>query len=304
MGTTGVGGAGKALLIAGAGFVLLSIGDAVVKSMAGQWPATAVAALRYTAGAIGLGICAAFAHGREGLRMVRPAIQLGRGSAVALATICFFLATFSMPLADATAVQFISPMLTALLSGIVLRERVQPMVIAVSLVAFVGVLIVLRPNIVELGAAAFLPLGAAFGMAWLIIFNRKAAGAAPILTMQFLVSAIASPFLIGAALILDRTGIAGFALTVPSAEVVLKTLLVATTASAGHLLIYVATTRASAAVVAPMTYVQLLVALVLGWIWFGDGPDAATVGGAAIIVGSGLWLWRSQRDAVVVETPD
>jgi drug/metabolite transporter (DMT)-like permease len=53
-----------------------------------------------------------------------------------------------------------------------------------------------------------------------------------------------------------------------------------------------------------MTYVQLIVALALGRAWFGNAPDAATLGGAALIVAGGLWLWRSQKAPPVPETPD
>ena len=53
-----------------------------------------------------------------------------------------------------------------------------------------------------------------------------------------------------------------------------------------------------------MTYVQLLIAAALGWAMFGDAPDAATFGGAALIIGGGLWLWRSQKAPVVAGTPD
>ena len=81
----------------------------------------------------------------------------------------------------------------------------------------------------------------------------------------------------------------------PSAEVVLKCLLVAFTATIGHALIFAAAERASASLVAPMTYAQLLVAAVLGWAWFGDPLDAATFGGAAFIIAGGLWLWRAQQ---------
>ena len=62
--------------------------------------------------------------------------------------------------------------------------------------------------------------------------------------------------------------------------------------------------RATAATVAPMTYVQLLMAALLGWLWFGNRPDAATFAGAALIIAGGLWLWRAQTVPAVAETPD
>jgi drug/metabolite transporter (DMT)-like permease len=293
---------GRALLLALVGFSLLSVGDGIVKSMAGDWPAPAVSALRYWIGAIGLAAVVAIRHGRAGFVLPRPALQLGRGAAVALATICFFIGAMAMPLADATAIQFSSPMITAVLAPWVLGERTPRAAFLAIALAFAGVLVVLRPNVLELGAAAFYPIAAAFGMAWLMIFNRKAAGAAPALVMQFVLAAIAAPLLLVAAALLSR--LPAFAVPAPSLEVVAKCATVALTATTGHLLIYTATVRATAAVVAPMTYVQLLVAAAIGWWWFDDRPDLTTIAGAALIIAGGLWLWRSQKVPDVAETPD
>ena len=295
---------GRALLLALMGFAILSIGDGLVKSMAGEWPGTAVSALRYTFGAVGLAIAVAFHHGRAGFVMPMPWVQIGRGAAVSLATICFFMGAMAMPLADATSILFTSPMLTAILSAIFLREKAPAAAWVATALAFTGVLIVLRPNVMALGETALYPLGAAFGMASLMILNRKAAGAAPILVMQFLIAAPAMPIILVVATALAMTGKPEFAIPMPSAEVALKCFGVAVTGTVSHLLIYVATMRASAAVVAPMTYVQLLVAVAIGWFWFGDVPDAATIGGATLIIAGGLWLWRSQKAPEIAEMPD
>ena len=291
----------SALILALCGFAILSVGDALVKTMAGQWPGTAVATLRYSAGAAGLAIVVAFTEGRRGFRVPRPWLQLGRGAGVALATICFFLGVMAMPLADATAIQFTSPMITGLLSAVLLGERAGKAVWTATFMAFVGVLIVLRPNVLALGATALYPLGAALGMSILMICNRKAAGAASPVAMQFLAAATASPILIAATVGLALTGDPQFHIPEPPLSVVVKCLTIAVTATVAHLLIYTATVRASAAVVAPMTYVQLLIAAVLGWIMFSAPPDWSTVGGATMIVMGGLWLWRSQKPRVVPE---
>jgi drug/metabolite transporter (DMT)-like permease len=289
-----------ALLLALAGFCSLSVGDALVKSMAGAWPAPAVSALRYGFGAAGLGLYVALRFGRAGFVMPRPWLQAGRGAAVAVATLCFFLGVMAMPLADATAIQFTSPILTALLAPLVLGERTHRTTWAATLLAFAGVLVVLRPNLVEIGLAALFPLGAAFGMSWLMMLNRKTAGVAPVMVMQFLLAATAAPLLLAAAALFD---VAGGRIGFPSAEVVLKCLGVALLATMGHTLIFAAVARASASVVAPMTYVQLLVAAALGWLLFGDAPDAATFAGAALIIGGGLLLWRAQRAQDLGEAP-
>lgn len=286
------------LLIALAGFAFLSVGDGIIKSIAGEWPGTAVAALRYTLGAAGLlGVLLAV-EGRRGLRMPMPWAQLGRGTAVAFATLAFFSAIFLMPLADATAVQFTSPMLTALFSALILAERMPRAAWAATMLAFGGVLLVLRPNVADLGSAILLPIGAAVGLSLMMVFNRMVAGAGSALLMQFLISAIAAPFLIGAAVVGHFSGVEALRVPVPDWTIVARCALVAVTASASHWLIYLATTRASAAVTAPMVYVQLLIAVAIGILFYGDYPDPLALGGAALIIGAGLWLWNHQRRAV------
>ncbi|HEX8535795.1 MAG TPA: DMT family transporter [Allosphingosinicella sp.] len=292
---------GAALLIALAGFSMLSVGDAVVKSMTGEWPAPAVSALRYNFGAVGLGIAVALRYGRAGFVLPRPWLQAGRGLAVSLATICFFLGVMAMPLADATAIQFTSPFLTALLSALLLGERVPRLAWGAIALAFAGVLIVLRPNFAAVGGAAFYPIGAALGMAFLITLNRKSAGDAPILVMQFVLALVAAPVLVAAAAGLAALGGPHFEIGWPGAEVVLKCAIVACTASTAHMLIYWATVHAGAATVSPMTYVQLFVAALIGWIWFGDAPDVFTAAGAALIIAGGLLLWRAQKPRPPVE---
>ena len=164
------------LLYALAGFALLSCGDAVVKSMAGQWAPTAIAMVRYVLGAVGLSALLWRAEGAAAFRMPAPGAQLLRGFAVALATIGFFSAIFVMPLATATSITFTSPMLTALLAALVLGEPARKETLIASAVAFIGVLVVLRPNFLAAGWAALLPLLSAVGMSLLMIGNRFVAG--------------------------------------------------------------------------------------------------------------------------------
>lgn len=275
-----------------AGFGLLSIGDSVIKSIAGEWPGTAVAALRFCLGAMGLGVVLWMREGRKGFRLSDVSTQFARGAALAFATISFFLAIFAMPLAEATAIQFANPMLTAFVSAWLLKEHPPRQTWLITVVAFVGVLIVLRPNVAALGWAALLPLGSAIGMAFLMTFNRKAAGQLSPLAAQFWVAAFAAPLLVLAATLGHFSGGAALAVGTPTLSVIGRCGLVAVSASVAHGLIYMATTRASSAAIAPTVYIQIVAALIIGALWFGDWPDVWSLLGTAIIIGAGLWLWR------------
>lgn len=286
---------GRALLLALVGFALLSVGDAVIKTMAGMWSPIAVAALRFAIGAVGLSSLLAMREGAAAFRPSHPLLQLSRGLFLAGATLCFFTSIFVMPLAEATALVFLAPILTALLSGPLLGEKVQRATWFASLAAFAGVVVILRPNLVELGVVALLPVCAAFFMALLMIANRASAGQGSPLSMQVYMAATAAPILVLAAFAGRASGWDMLAFSWPPVEVLWRCAFVALTASTAHWLIFHGTARAGASTVAPMTYVQLLVASALGWWWFGNRPDLGTWIGATIIIAAGLYLWRDNR---------
>lgn len=283
------------LLMALAGFVILAMGDVVVKSMADEWPGAAIACLRYAVGATGLAMVVAMRFGRAGFLLPKPWVQFGRGMAVGTATATFFLALNVMPLADATAIVFTSPIWTVILSFIFLRERPPRAVLVSILLATAGVLLILRPSVLTFGWPALLPLAAAVSMAVLFILNRKAAGLAPAIVMQFLVAVMALPILVVLMLAGHLLGGEGQQLSWPPWSVALRCAIVALTATTGHWCIFRATELASAATIAPMTYVQLLIAAMAGLLLFGDHPTPAMAGGSALIISGGLWLWHKQR---------
>ncbi len=278
--------------IAVAGFAILSVGDAVIKSMAGDWPPYAVALLRFSIGALGLSFWLWRSEGKQAFKPANLPLQLARGACLALASVCFFSAIYIMPLAEAMAIGFLAPILTQVLAGWLLGEEVKPKVYLVSLVALVGVAIILRPNLALLGWGAFLPLISATFFALLMITNRASAGQGSALSMQVFVAAFCIPILIVVSLAAKFSGIPELDYTWPTWDVVARCAVVAVTASTAHWLAYIGTSRAGAAQVAPAIYVQMLVAVLMGWMFFDEVPDLYTLLGAALIIAAGLYLWR------------
>lgn len=284
------------LLYALAGFSMLSVGDAIIKGMAGMWPPSAMAATRYVFAAIGLAAILRAREGRGALwPMPRAGIQWVRGLSVGVATTAMFTAVWLMPLAEATTITFTQPMITAVLAALLLSERIRPVAIAATVAAFVGVVLVLRPNFTQIGIAALLPLLAAASMAILMIANRTMANVRSALAMQFYIALTASAVLVGFTIIGHLTGYPSTRMHWPEWHVIARCAFIAVSASLAHWLIYMGTVRAGAATVAPMAYGQLLVAALLGWLFFHETPDLLAALGAAIIIGSGLVLWSVSR---------
>ena len=280
------------LAFAVSGFAMLSCGDAVVKSMTGEWPAYAVAALRFTIGALGLSV---LLWRQEGLQAFRPKnwkLQMARGACAAFASASFFSALYILPMAEAMAIMFIAPILTQIFAGLILKETVRPKVYVVSLVALTGVVLVLRPNLSELGLAALLPVSSAIFMALLMVANRASVGQGSSMSAQVFIAAFCAPILIVGALGAKFSGVEALDFGWPSWDVVARCAVVAIFASTAHWLVYEGTTRAGAAQVAPAFYVQMLMVIMLGWTFFQETPDAITLLGASLIIASGLYLWR------------
>jgi drug/metabolite transporter (DMT)-like permease len=290
------------LLYALAGFCTLSIGDAIVKSMAGLWPAPAMAAMRYVFGTLLLVALLAKQEGIAAIALPRDKLQWLRGVAISTSAIGMFFAVWLMPLSEATTIAFTQPMITAVLAAVILGERARRSTWVATMIAFAGVFLVLRPNFATAGWGSLFPLMGATGMAVTIIANRKVTGRASVLVMQYYMSVTAMIFLTGVTIAAHFSGIETFRLTWPHWSVIARCAFMGVSATVAQMLIYMGTVKAGAGTIAPMTYGQLLMAVVLGWLFFGDTPDALAMLGAAIIIGAGLYLWSTGRMKVPPKT--
>ncbi|MGE0773649.1 MAG: DMT family transporter [Sphingomonadaceae bacterium] len=279
-----------ALLSALAGFAMFALGDGVTKSTAGLWPGVAVGALRFSLGAIVLSLILLLREGAAGFRMPRPMVQIGRGVSIGVATACFFTAIQWIPLATVITIGFTAPLWTAIISATVLREHVPLRIWTTIGLALIGVLLVLRPSFGAMGVAALLPLAGAMAMALLMILNRQVADCTPGLLSQVLVSAFAVPVLVTIAGALHMTGEPAFHIGAPGWPVVWRAAVVGFGATIAHWLIYRATVHATAATIAPAGYVQLPIAIAVGWVVFGDIPDWLDIVGIGLIVIAGVRL--------------
>jgi drug/metabolite transporter (DMT)-like permease len=284
-------------LIAAAGFAVLTCGDAILKSIVGTWPAPAVASLRFALAVPLLLILLTIKDGKTGFAITKPWIQIARGLAMACTSLCFIISLFLMPLAEATAIVFASPVITAVLSALFLKVPMHPRLWVASVLALIGVALVLRPNLGELGWIALLPVVAAFFFSIMMIFNRLAAGTGSPLALQLVLASVAAPVVIAGAFVLHFSGEPSFVIPRPDNSVILRCAIVAFSASAAHWLIFQGTMRATAADAAQAVYIQLPVALTIDALVFRHFPDIMALTGAALIIAAGLSMWLHQRQA-------
>lgn len=221
---------------------------------------------------------------RSGRRLWRtraPALQWWRGVALGASTAFMIAGLARMPLAEASAIVFLTPVLVAAASGPLLGEPASRGTWLALVASFAGVLLIVRPGTAAFSWAALLPLGTAVcGAAYQLLTRRLSGVDAPTTTL-FLASAIGA---------LMMSFAAPFAWRWPLVEWWHLVPFVASGAvgAAGHFLMIRAFDHASPAVLAPFGYLQIVAVLLLGWTVFGEFPDAVALAGMGLIVATGM----------------
>jgi drug/metabolite transporter (DMT)-like permease len=220
------------------------------------------------------------------LRARRPALQILRGLGIVASALFFILALAQLPIAEASAVSFASPLFITMLAVLLLGEVVGVRGWASVLVGFAGVLIVVRPGTGSFHPGTVLVLLSSLCWAISMIATRKIG---PIERSTTTVVWTAGT---GLLLLTALLPFAHGSLTL--AELGLAVLL-GVIASTGHWLAVLAYRHAAASVLAPLSYAQLIWSSTLGFIVFGTVPDQWTLIGALFIVASGLYTVQRER---------
>ncbi|MCB1361586.1 MAG: DMT family transporter, partial [Rhodobacteraceae bacterium] len=173
-------------LCAVGGSLCFSLGDMAIKFLSGAYPLHEIILIRSMIGmAILLAVIMPLAGGYARIRTRQPGKHLLRGAFVVVANMAFFLALSAMPLANATAIFYVSPLMIALFSVLFLGERVGPRRWAAIGAGLLGVVIMVRPGSDTFSAIALLPLLAAASYAGLQIMTRKLGLGESAATMAF-----------------------------------------------------------------------------------------------------------------------
>ena len=221
------------------------------------------------------------------LRTRRLWLQSARSLLLFLSTALNFFALQYLQLAETMSIMFATPLLVALLAGPILGERVGPRRLAAIGVGFVGVVVITRPGLGAMHPAALLSVAGTFAYAFYAISTRMLA------THDSSRTTMVYSGLAGVALM---TPLLPFVWTTPSTPLVwLLLLALGVYGALGHWLLILAHARAPAPVLSPFIYTQIIWMLALGYLLFGDWPDAGTLVGSSIVIASGLYLLYRER---------
>lgn len=232
----------------------------------------------------------------RGLSAFRPAsyrLQIGRGLAAVVSTSFFILGLAYLDVPSNTAIHFTSPIIVMVLSVFVLGEMVGFRRWIAALVGFCGVLLIVRPGTDSFQLAALLPLGSATAWALGALFTRLMKNEPIEITFMW-------------------TGMIGLSVStllvipvfhVPTGLELAYAIGGSLSFTIAHMLFIAGLKLAPLSLLAPITYVQLVSAGVLSYLFFGDVPSHYTLAGSALIAGAGLYSAHRERVRKVERPP-
>ncbi|MWD26922.1 EamA family transporter [Aquicoccus sp. SCR17] len=263
--------------------VLFVAVTALVKTLGTRLPAVEASFLRYAIGTILLlPIVPRLLRLRPSRRLA--GLFLMRGAIHAVGVGLWFFAMARIPLADVTAMNYLSPIVVTVGAALFLGEKLAIRRMMAIVVALLGAFIILRPGFREIGPGhiAMLATATAFGASYLTAKHLTDESGPEVVVL--LLSALVTLFL---------APVAAANWVTPSLHELGLLLLVALCATAAHYAMSLAFAAAPVTVTQPVTFLQLVWAVLLGWLVFDEGVDPFVVlGGAVIIAAVSFITWR------------
>lgn len=198
-----------------------------------------------------------------------------------------------LDLADAIAIAFVMPFIMLLLGKVHLNEHVGPHRLAACAVGFIGTLLVVQPNFVEVGLPALLPLGVAVVFALFMLVTRQIAKDVDPIGLQALSGLMAAPMVGAALLVFPNVPLLAIHPIPNDAWILLAVL--GCLGTVAHLLMTWSLRFAPSATLAPMQYLEIPIGTVIGYLIFKDLPNGLAAVGICITVSAGLYIILRER---------
>ncbi len=266
--------------------VFLGVSDVTAKYLSATLPSIEIAWLRFLVFAMIMVPAMVPGSPLFALKTNSTGLQLMRGAALLGSSLFFISGLRYLPIAEASATGFVSPLFVTALSIVFLSEKVGVRRWLATAVGLLGVLIILRPGSSAFHPAAFFPIVSALAWAATLIMTRMMSGREHAITIMTY-SSIAGVAILSA--------LVPFVWVAPSWQAIAFGVLIGVFSTAGQWIVVLAFRYADASVLAPFSYTQLLWVSILGFMIFGELPDVWTIVGAAFIVGSGLYTAHRER---------
>jgi drug/metabolite transporter (DMT)-like permease len=275
---------GIALILAST--VFLGASDLTAKYLSATLPSIEIAWIRFVVFAVIMSPAMLPRSPLYALPTQRPGLQVMRGVALLSSSLFFISGLRFLPIAEASATGFVSPLFVTALSIVFLGESVGVRRWLATGVGLIGVLIILRPGSSAFHPAAFFPIVSAFAWACTLIMTRMLSG------REHAITTMAYSSISGVCIL---CALVPFVWVAPSWHDLAFGIFIGVASTMGQWIVVLAFRYADASVLAPFSYTQLLWVSILGFLIFGEVPDVWTVSGAVFIVASGLYTAHRER---------
>ncbi len=270
-------------------------GGALGASMGAPLPPLEIGWARFLFQTLIIAPLALYFVGPKVLRPQNLVLVVTRGALIGLATVFFFTSLIFLGIAEAIAIFFVEPLILTLLSALVLGETIGWRRILAVIVGFGGALLVIRPNFVEVGWPAALPLVTATCFALYLLLTKILSDREHPLTLHLWaglsgMAVLAALLGAGAAL-----GIESVAPVAPTSAQWAALAALGGVATLGHFLVVMAFRRAPASQLAPLQYLEIVAAGLLGWLVLGEVMDTTSMLGVGVVIASGLFVLKRER---------
>ena len=272
----------KGILFICAAVFLFASSDALSKYLTNFYPVVMVLWVRYV---VHISLMLAIIRPPSLKTLIstqNPKLQIIRGLCMVNTNLMFISALHFIPLAEGTAIIYLSPLLVTALSAPLLGERIAKIQWLAVVIGFIGVLFIVRPGGSMFHPVALLALGAASSFSLYQIITRK---------LNQTDSSSTSNFISGVVSALVTTLLLPFFWEVPTIKYALLMILLGISALVSHLWMTKAYQHAKPSTLAPFSYTQLLFAGLIGYLFFDHTPDFMGLIGMLIIVSSGLLVF-------------
>ncbi|WP_243266996.1 DMT family transporter [Sulfitobacter sp. DSM 110093] len=278
------------------GFCILApVGDAVAKLLGASVPLGQVVLIRFAVQALIL-IPFVWASGRAWrmrgrvlwLTLLRTILHIAGIAAM-------FTALKYLPLADAVAIAFVMPFIMLLLGKFILKEEVGSRRLGASIVGFLGTLLIVQPSFVNVGWPALLPIMVAVVFSFFMLVTRQIAKQTDPISLQAVSGVMAVLIILPLLALGSATDIAPLQIIRPDAVDWTLLLGIGILGTIAHLLMTWSLRFAPSATLAPMQYLEIPFATLLGLLIFSDLPNPLAGLGILITVGAGLYVIMRER---------
>lgn len=278
----------RGALLCIASLALFACMDTVTKYLAQTHEVPLIVAARYLGNLVLMAAFLGPTHGRQMIRTQRTGLVWVRAFCLAVASLLIGLALARMPVAEVTAITFLSPILLVAVAGRLLGERVGWIGWVATVGGLAGVMLIVRPGSDIVTSGAVFVLAAVLLNLGYQLLSRVLAASETTFALLFY-TALAGSILYGLAVpwyLEDRA---------PSLFEAVLFASLGVFGGVGHFMFTAAFRHAPASLIAPLNYIQLLWAGLLGWVVFDYVPDGQSLAGMAVVAGSGVLVALKTR---------